>query len=148
EELRDRIVAPDRQAPLHALVRPAPADLQAALAERRGRRGGREPPRFERDQRELEALALAPEEVLPGNADLGEADDAVLDRSQPHEMAADDDLDARPGLFDDEGGDLLRVRMAGHDHEELGDRAVRAPEFFAVENVVAFGSARRRRREI
>ena len=49
-------------------------------------------PVFSVIERELQALALAPEEVLLRDADVREADDAVLDRPQAHEVAAD----ARP----------------------------------------------------
>ena len=59
-----------------------------------------------------------------------------------------DDLDARPVFFHDEGGDLARVGMLRHDDEELGDRAVGAPELLAVQDVVPFGSPRGGRREV
>ena len=42
---------------------------------------------------------------------------------------------------------FLRVRVPRHHDEELRDRAVRAPELLAVEDVVALGRAGRRRRE-
>ena len=53
-----------------------------------------------------------------GTRTFVEPDDAVLDRLQAHEVAADDDLDAGPALLDDEGRDLLRVRVTRHDDEE------------------------------
>jgi len=141
-------VAPDGQTPLDPLVRPGAADLEAALAEHRGRGRQRQPAGVERDECELQALALAPEEVLLRDADLREADDAVLDGPQPHEVAADDDLDARRRPLDDERRDLLRIRVPRHDDEEVGDRAVGAPELLAVENVVAFRRAGDGRREV
>src|SRR5207249_5765588 len=62
---------------------------------------------------------------------VAEPDDAVLDPLQTHEVAAVDDLDARPVALDDERRDLLRVGVACHDDVELGDRPVGAPELLA-----------------
>ncbi len=42
----------------------------------------------EGDERELEPLALAPQHVLPRHPHVREPDDAVLDRLEPHEVAA------------------------------------------------------------
>ena len=57
---------------------------------------------------------------------------------QAHEVAAVLDLHARPVGLDHEGADLLVPGVASHDHEELGEGAVGAPELLAVEDVVPF----------
>ena len=75
------------------------------------------------------------------HADVGEADDAVVKRLQAHEMAAVHHFHARPVHLDDERRDLI-LRFAvhhfrrrfRHDDNHARLRAVRAPEFFAVEN--------------
>ena len=65
----------------------------------------------------------------------------VADAAQPHELAAVHDLDARRVRLDDERRDLLllfavddlRRRLRHHD-DQLGLRAVRAPQLLAVED--------------
>ncbi|HEY6354711.1 MAG TPA: hypothetical protein VIY30_09500, partial [Burkholderiaceae bacterium] len=50
------------------------------------------------------------------------------------------DLDALPAGLDDESADLLGLGVARHDHQQLRDGAVGAPQFEAVEDVgVALG---------
>ena len=149
QKLRDRVVAADRAGPTGPARSTTSRQIsRQRLPRPRRRRRQRQPAGVERDERELQALALAPEEVLLRDADVREADDAVLDGLQAHEVAADDDLDAGPGPLDDERRDLLRVGVPRHDDEELGDRAVRAPELLAVEDVVAVRRPRRGRREV
>jgi len=63
-----------------------------------------------------------------------ETDDAVGERFEAHEAAAVLDLHARPVGLDDEAADLLRLGVARHHDEQLGQRAVRAPELLAVQN--------------
>ena len=70
-------------------------DLEAALGARHGRGGKREPAGVEGDERELESLALAPEHVLDRHLHVGEADDAVLERLESHEVEPLHHLDAR-----------------------------------------------------
>ena len=82
------------------------------LAPRHRRRGQGEPAGVERDQRELESLALAPEHVLHRHLHVGEPDDAVLERLEAHEVEPLHHLDAGPVGLDDERGDLLRARCA------------------------------------
>ena len=139
--LRNRLVFADRRAPLHALVRPGARRLQQGLAAagRTGRQ--RQTPCVERDERQLESFPFAPENVLARHAYVGEPDDAVLDRLEAHEPAPMHDFDARPRRLDDERRDLLArlaihdgVRRARHHHEQLGARAIRAPQLLAVED--------------
>ena len=70
-----------------------------------------------------------------GTSHVGEADDAVLDRLEPHEVEPLHDFDAGPVGLDDEGRDLLGPGPRHHDHQ-LGHRAVGAPELLAVQDVV------------
>ena len=90
-------------APLHALVAPTSRQISRQRLPTPAHDGReRQAAGVERDERELQALALAPEEVLLRHAHVVEADDAVLDRLQAHEVAAVLDLDARPRRLDDE----------------------------------------------
>ena len=57
--------------------------------------GQREPPGVERGQRDLQALALAADQVLGRHAHLVEPGHAVLDAAQAHERVAVLDGDAR-----------------------------------------------------
>ena len=70
----------------------------------------------------LRPFALTPEQVLDRHLHVGEADDAVLDRLEPHEVEAMHHLDAGPVGLDDERGDLLGAG-ARHHHHQLGDGA-------------------------
>ena len=95
--LRDRLVLADRLRPTARARSPTSRDdLQQRLAAAGAARGKREAPGVERDQRELESLPFAPENVLARDAHVREADDAVLDRLESHEAAAMHDLDAGP----------------------------------------------------
>ena len=116
-----------------------------APGDRRSRQ--REPAGVQRDQRELETLAFAPEHVLRRHLHVGEPDDPVLQRLESHEVEPLHHLDAGPVRLDDERRDLLRTG-ARHDHHQLGDGAVGAPELLAVQDVVlAVGRKRRGRAE-
>jgi hypothetical protein len=72
-----------------------------------------------------------------------EADDAVVERFQPHEAAAVGDLDARGVHLDEKGADLGAVGgrgfHAGHDDDDSGFDSVGAPELLAVEHVLVAG---------
>src|SRR3989454_8308913 len=68
----------------HALVRPLPRDLEAALPRRDRRDGKGEPAGVQRGEGELQALPLVPQDVLLGDADVREANDTVVDRSEEH----------------------------------------------------------------
>ena len=142
--LRDGVVLADRLAPLHALVGPGAADLQAPLGGGHRGDGQRQPAGVEGDEGELETLALAPQHVLLGDPHVREAHHAVVDRLEPHEMAAVLDVHPRPARLDDEGGDLPPLpavyhlrRRPRHHHEQLRDGAVRAPQLLAVQDVGA-----------
>ena len=159
ELLRDRIVLADRPAPLHALGGPAARDLETALPRGDRRDRQREPAGVQRNERELQPFALAPQHVFLGHTDVGEADHAVVERLQTHEMAAIHDFDAGPVHLDDERGDLLLLfapdhlrRRARHHDQQLSLGAVGAPQFFAVQDpgitVVARDGARLHRRWI
>ena len=135
------LVLADRHAPLHALVRPLLRDVGHAPADGRAARGDGQPSGVERDQRELETLPLAPQHVLVRNVEVLEADQRVADAAQPHELAAMDDLESRRVRLHDERRDLLFLlalddlgRRARHHHDELGLRAVGAPQLLAVDH--------------
>ncbi len=95
--LSDRVVLADGSAPLHPFRRPGAGDLQRALGAGGAARGNGEPPGIEGDEGELESLALLPQDVLDRDFDVGESQDAVLDRAESHEMEPLHHLDARPG---------------------------------------------------
>src|SRR5262249_33706169 len=117
DAMRDGLVLPDRDAPLLALVRPAAADLQTLFRHPGARGRQRQTPGVERDERDLEALALLADQVLARHADVLEADDAVRERLEAHEAAAVLDLHTRRGGLHDEAADLLRLGIARH-HDE------------------------------
>ena len=54
---------------------------------------------------------------------------------EPHEATAILHLDAGPGTLDHERADLLGFRIARHDHQQLRERTVGAPQLLAVEHV-------------
>src|SRR5213592_4717111 len=114
--------------------------ISSVAAGKRGD-GKREPSGIERDQAQLQTLAHLPQHVLVGDADVGEAHHAVVDRLQAHEVAAVLDFHARPPGLDDERRDLplfLSVhdlgRRARDHHEQLRLGAVGAPQLLAVQN--------------
>ena len=92
------------------------AIAQAALGEAGAGGGEREAAGIERGQRDAQAFALGQQDVLARDADVGEADDGVVERLQAHEAAAVRDLDAGRVHIHDEGGDaaaaLSRRRRA------------------------------------
>ena len=133
--MSDRLVLPDRLTPLHALGGPFPAVFQRGLRGSDGRGRDGESAGVQRDQGQLQAPALLEQEVLPRHPHVRKADDPVLERLQSHEVTAAHDLDALPVQVDDKRRDLLRLRIAGHHHEQLGDRAVGGPQLLAVEDV-------------
>src|SRR5512143_3931738 len=98
--LRHRVVLPDLLAPLHALVRPGAGNLETPLAGGDGGNGQREAAGVQGDECELQALAFTPEDVFGGDTDIGEGHHAVVDRLQPHEVAAMVDFHAGGIRFD------------------------------------------------
>ena len=70
-----------------------------------------------------------------GHADVGEADDAVGQGAQAHEVRAVLDLHPRPGRLHHERADFLRARVHRHHHQQLGQGAVGAPQLGAVQHV-------------
>ena len=137
DHVGDGLVLADGLPPLDALGCPLPHDPQRGLARADGHGRNRQATRVEGDEGQLESASFLEQKILTRNADVPEADDAVLDAADPHEVQSVDDLDARPIHLDDERGDLSRVRVPGHDHDDLGHRPVRAPELLAVEDVVS-----------
>lgn len=116
-------------------------------------RGQREASGVEGGEGDLQARALGADAVRGRDADLVEAGDAVLKAAQPHEGVAVLDGDAVRRGLDDEGGDAALVpiglRYACHDHEQIGDDAVRGPQLHAVQDVVVtvrYGRHRHARR--
>jgi hypothetical protein len=152
-DVSQTLVLADRRAPLHALVRPLTRDLEHLPGAGCASRGDREASGVQRDQRELQAKALAPEEILLRDEHILEVDQHVADTAQAHELAAVRDLDARRVHLEDEGRDLflffslhdLRRRLAHHD-DEFRLEAVRAPQLLAVEDPAAAVGGRNRAR--
>jgi hypothetical protein len=64
-------------------------------------------PVFNVGERDLEAFPLARDDVLLRHAHVLERDDAVIERAQTHEAAAERHLEAGRVHVDDERGDLL-----------------------------------------
>ena len=143
QHLGHGVVLAHGRAPLHPLRGPLPARSQVALPRRRAERRQSQPPRVQRDQRQLQPHPFAPEEVLLGHLHVVEAQDAVRDAVQPHEAADFPRLHARPRRLHDERADrplaphAFPRRRTRHDHEELGPRAVGRPQLLAVQHVVA-----------
>src|SRR5206468_10601499 len=106
DHVGDRLVLPDRHAPLLPLVRPAATDLETPLRE--PGTGGRQsqPSGVQRDERDLEPLALLADDVFARDVDVLEADDPVRERLETHEATAMLDLHAWPVGLDDEADDL------------------------------------------
>jgi hypothetical protein len=142
-------VPADRLAPLDALLGPLARDLRRPL--RRGEADGRQrqAARVQRRQRDLEALALAPDEVLLGDEDVLEQRHGVLDAAQAHERVAVLDAHALGVVGQHERADAAAPALAlghlGHDDHDVGDRAVGGPQLAAVEAVAAAVLGRRRR---
>ena len=110
-------------------------DLERALGAGHRRGGSVSRPVLSVIERELEALALAPEHVLERHLHVGEADDAVLERLEAHEVERC--TTSTPG----QSVSTMKAVIffgpgARHDDEQLGDGAVGAPELLAVEDVV------------
>ena len=134
----------DGRTPLHPLAGPLPNDFQTTLGQ--PHTGGRQcqAPRVQRRKRDPQPFALGEQYVLARHADVGEANDAVIERPQSHEAAAMRDLHPRGVHLDDERRDLvfrLAVdhfrRRPGHDHDDAGFRAVGTPQFFAIQDEMA-----------
>ena len=90
----------------------------------------------EGDERQLEPLALAPEDVLHRHFHVGEADDAVFDRLESHEVEPLHHLHARANSVSTMNAVIFFVPGPRHHHHQLGDRPVGAPQLLAVEDVV------------
>ena len=87
--LRHRLVLAHRLAPLHPLERDhSRATLVAHFADADADRRQRQPPRVERGQRDLQPVALAPDQVLARDEDVVEQRHRVLDPAQAHELVA------------------------------------------------------------
>ena len=125
-------------------VRPAAADLEALLRDAGADGGQREASGVERREGDAQALPFLADEILARYAHVAKADDAVRERLETHEVTAVLDLHARPIGVDDEGADLLRRGVARHHDEELGERAVGAPELLAVQQKHVAVTHRRR----
>src|SRR4051812_34544400 len=151
--LGDRVVLADRAAPLHALVAPLARDLRRPLADADADRRQRQAAGVQRGQGDLQAVALAPDQVLGRDEDVLEDRDRVLDAAQAHEGVAVLDGDAVGVVVEHEGADAPPVALAlgdlGHDDDDVGDRAVGRPQLAAVELVAALdglgGGAQARR---
>ena len=131
----------DGRTPLHPLPGPLANDFQTAL--RKTYAAGRQcqAPRVQRRKRDPQPFALGEDYIFARHADIGEANDAVVQRPQSHEPAAMRDLHARRVHLDDERRDLVfRLaihqfrRRPGHDDDDAGFGAVGAPQFFAVQH--------------
>ena len=140
--LRHRVVLADRGSPLHPLRSPLARRAQESLRSGGAESGKREASGVERDQGELQALPLAPQEVLPGHPDIGEAKHAVRDAVQAHEATDLGDLHTLPVGLDNKGADRAGAlhsragRGPRHHHEQLGPGPVRRPQLFAVQDIV------------
>ena len=138
----DGIVMADGRAPLLAFHSPFARHIQAPFGRAACGRGNGEPPRVQRDQREFQPLAQAPDDIFLGHFHVFETHQAVLNTVKAHEAAAVCGLHARHGFFHDKGRDFflfLAVHGHGrlrHHHHDVGHRAVRAPEFLAVQNII------------
>ncbi len=89
----------------------------------------------------LSPLPSPRDQVLGRHLDVLEAQQRVRDGAQAHEAAAVLEGHARRVALDHEGRDLARAGVHGHDHQQLREGAVGAPQLAAVEDVVlAVGS--------
>ena len=136
---RNAFMMTDRRSPLHALLRPLAADVQAPLANPNGGRRQRQPPGIERGERKLQSLPLADNDILFWHFQIVETDQSDLNAVQAHEDTAIDDLKAGRVGLDDKCGDLLALlalddlrRRDRHDRDHVGDQAISAPELLAV----------------
>ncbi|MYK69080.1 MAG: hypothetical protein F4020_05910 [Gammaproteobacteria bacterium] len=77
QHLRDGVVPAHRGTPLNPVAAPAAAHVQGGLAGRGAQGRKRQPARVQRDERELEAEPLSPEQVLARHPHVGEAQDSV-----------------------------------------------------------------------
>src|ERR1700750_1909081 len=82
------VVLADRPAPLHALVAPLPRDLGRPLADADADRRQRQAAGVQRGQRDLQAVALAADQVLRRDEDVLQQGHRVLDAAQAHEGVA------------------------------------------------------------
>src|SRR5437016_14087690 len=86
--MAERVVLPAGPTPFDALVGPLPGDLEAALARRYRRDGEREAAGVQRGERELQPFALTAQDVLFGDAVVGEVHDYVIDLPETHVVEA------------------------------------------------------------
>jgi uncharacterized protein YbaR (Trm112 family) len=126
-------------APLLATFGPAGADVQAATGEAGAGRRQSDASGVQGSERDLQAATFTTDDVALRHHNVGETNDAIVERLQSHEAAAVHDLDSGPIILHHEGcrrvGFLLGG-SAGHDHDERCAGAVGAPEFFAIEDEV------------
>ncbi|CAB4956091.1 unannotated protein [freshwater metagenome] len=129
----------DRLAPLDALRAELAGDAGGPLgrAGADGREG--EAAGVQGLQSDLQALALLADEVLGRDEDVLEQRLRVLDALETHELVAVLDRDALGVVLEDERRDAAAVTLAlrdlRHDHDDVGDRAVRRPELAARDAV-------------
>ena len=137
--------------PLHALIRPLSRNAKHLLSCSSASRWKRKAAGIECDERELEPLPLAPEDVVARNLHVVEANDAVLDCLEAHEAQSMRNLDPGHACVDYERRDLLDVLAvlhllgrARHHHEQLGARSICAPQLLAVDDEMLTILRRRR----
>ena len=107
-------------------------------------------PGVESGQRDAQTFSFGEKNIFPRHAYVVKLDDRIVERPQPHEVAALHDLDAGRVHLDDERGDLILAapmphfrRRFRHDDDDTGARAIRAPEFspLRMKRSVLVGSA-------
>jgi hypothetical protein len=90
--------------------------------------------------RDLEALALLAEQVLGGDAHVGEADRGGRGRADAHLVLVRPMANAFPGRLDDERGNLAARPVGAGEHGiQVGDAAVGDPDLLAVQDPAAVG---------
>ena len=139
EHLCDGVVLAYLTAPLNAGPGPISAHLERAFARRGAERGQRQASGVQRDERELQSLALCPQQILAWHLHIGEAKDSVGESVEPHKGALAYGLDALPLGLHDQRGDRLAARSFGrwrarHDYDDVGAWPVRRPQLLAVQD--------------
>ena len=144
DSIGNRGVLADGRTPLHPLTGPLPNDFQTTLGKPHTGSRQRQAPRVQCRKRNSQPFALRQQNVLARHADIGEANDAVVERPQSHEPAAMRDFHTRRVHLDNERRDLVFRpavdhfrRRPGHDHDDAGFRAVGTPQFFAIQDEMA-----------
>jgi hypothetical protein len=79
-------------------------------------------------------LSLVPDEILGGDPHVFETQAGVRQCFEAHEMTSPLHDHTFPSSFDHGAVDAMALRVAGHDHDDLGQRTVRAPELRAVQD--------------